>query len=131
MISKFSIIYIIFDIVLENFYTMEMIPVERVYVDPLVIPFAEAYIKGLTADCDKLLSDKKDKDDDRLLNWAHKVKGNGGIFGIQYISDLGRIIEHYLKMGETDQAFLHIQLLNSYIHSLVLLPDNLEEEDQP
>jgi len=94
------------------------------HIDSFLLKYAEAYVLQLKEETMLRQKNWEDLSLKEIQEWAHQLKGNGGTYGLDYVSSLGRQMEEALKEGHRNEAYSGLLKLNQYINSVVL-----EEED--
>ncbi|MEI6609673.1 MAG: Hpt domain-containing protein [Deltaproteobacteria bacterium] len=89
-----------------------------VHVDPDLADMIPGYLanreKDIVAICDAL--GKKDMDTVRRL--GHSMKGSGGGYGFETITDIGMLIEKAAKEGWDEGIRLQIERLKNYLRQI-------------
>jgi len=63
--------------------------------------------------------EKKDMDTIRII--GHSMKGSGGGYGFETITDIGRIMENAAKENCAEDIFLQLTRLDDYLYRLEII----------
>jgi HPt (histidine-containing phosphotransfer) domain-containing protein len=94
-----------------------------VHVDPDLTDLIPGYLanreKDIIAIHDALA--KKDLDTVRIL--GHSMKGSGGGYGFETITDIGMLIEKAAKEGQDESIRLQVKRLENYLRQVEIVYD--------
>lgn len=76
------------------------------------------YIEDKRSECPKLRELAGEGDFEEIRSIAHGMKGSGGCYGFQPISDIGRGMEAAAKDGNLTSVLKQVDALEAYLESI-------------
>ena len=89
-----------------------------VQVDQDLADLIPGYLANRRKDITAINEALKKKDMDTIRIIGHSMKGSGGGYGFETITDIGRIMEKAAKENCTEDIFLQLTRLEDYLHQL-------------
>ena len=94
-----------------------------VHVDPDLADLIPGYLANRKMDIAAIREavDKNDLDAVRIL--GHSMKGSGGGYGFQTITDIGMVLEKTAQEGLSDRIRVQIERLEEYLRQIEIVYD--------
>ncbi|MDH5762520.1 MAG: Hpt domain-containing protein [Nitrospinota bacterium] len=95
----------------------------RVRVDPDLQDLIPGYLENRARDLLKYQENLEKNDFDAIAILGHSMKGSGGGYGFNGLSNIGRAIEKAAKNNDKDSVQQSINDLTDYLNKLEILYD--------
>jgi PAS domain S-box-containing protein len=97
----------------EEFLEMEAIIIE---VDPIIKPYAKQYVVDTLGMLDEIRRLHSDGDISAIRNLAHRLKGEGGTYGFDEVSRLGKLMQDACDRDAESEILDLTDQLTRYFH---------------
>ena len=92
-----------------------------VHVDPDLSDLIPGYLANREMDIAAIHDALGKNDFDTIRNIGHGMKGSGGGYGFEDISDIGMLIEKSAKDGQVETILIQIKRLKDYLDQVDIL----------
>ncbi len=92
-----------------------------VYVEPDLIGLIPEFLENRQKDIVSLNRALEQNDFNTIINIGHNLKGSGGSYGLDTITEIGRLLEKEAENGNSDAISGLIAKLSSYIENIEIL----------
>ncbi len=102
----------------DNNYEQKESDTHKVYIDKLIEDLIPGFLKNRRDDINKLREAVDRTDMEALANLGHALKGTGGGYGFEKISEIGKEIEHAARRNDTGVIWQLTSELETYLDTL-------------
>lgn len=79
----------------------------------------EIYINHTSKELDKIKNQLNLASLDSIRTFGHNIKGSGGMYGFNEVTELGLLIETAAKEGNLDSIKSNLELLENFLQSKI------------
>ena len=79
----------------------------------------EIYINHTSKDLDKIKNQLNLASLDSIRTFGHNIKGSGGMYGFNEVTELGLLIETAAKEGNLDSIKSNLELLEDFLQAKI------------
>ena len=79
----------------------------------------EIYINHTSKELDKIKTQLNLDSIDSIRTFGHNIKGSGGMYGFNEVTELGLLIETAAKEGNLDSIKSNLELLEDFLQSKI------------
>jgi HPt (histidine-containing phosphotransfer) domain-containing protein len=94
-----------------------------VHVDPDLADLIPGYLANRKKDIVVIHDAIEKKDMDAVRTLGHSMKGSGGGYGFETITDIGMLMEMAAKEGRDEAIRLQVKRLEDYLHQIEIVYD--------
>jgi HPt (histidine-containing phosphotransfer) domain-containing protein len=94
---------------------------KRVYIDQDLEVLIPQYLENREDDIEELKSLVEEENYEKIRIIGHSLKGSGGGYGFDYLTELGSQIEKNAELKNVEEIRSLIQSLESYLNNLEII----------
>jgi HPt (histidine-containing phosphotransfer) domain-containing protein len=92
-----------------------------VHIDPELKELIPVYIENRNRDIDDMTEALENGDFTLIQSLSHSMKGSGGGYGFDTITDIGKVLEQAAKSGDKTKIKQYICELKNYLSALEIV----------
>jgi HPt (histidine-containing phosphotransfer) domain-containing protein len=93
----------------------------RIQIDDELADLIPGYLENRRKDIHSILEALRGGDHEAIRYLGHSMKGSGGGYGFQAITDIGRAIETAAQEGNAEEIRVHVEALMNYLDRIEIV----------